>query len=226
MPGATEATLIISNVALANAGPYGVRVSDSITTLTSSNATLRLLTKPTIIVPIQGQSVVSGGSVTFSVWAVPVHPTLPLTYRWLRGGTNYLTNTYSTFLASNVTNSTTYQVVVQNDGGTDYKPPVVLTVMQIFGRDPQGDGVAALDQLRLENRAQPWKVLVELGKLPRAEVCGMLDHPFADFECEVQTREPGVPQFEALHDAQGDCVFIGALVSHDAYRLHREQHGE
>ena len=135
LPGATEATLVISNAGLAQAGPYAVRVSDSMTPLTSSNATLRLLTKPTIIVPIQGQSVVSGGSVTFSVWAVPVHPTLPLTYRWLRGGTNYLTNTYSTFLASNVTNSTTYQVVVQNDGGTDYKPPVVLSVWADADKD-------------------------------------------------------------------------------------------
>ena len=59
LPGATDATLIISNVALVNAGPYSVRVSDSITTLTSSNATLALLTKPTITVPIQPQSVVS-----------------------------------------------------------------------------------------------------------------------------------------------------------------------
>ena len=135
LPGADAATLVVSNAGLPNAGPYAVRVSDGLTAVTSTNALFKLLTKPTITVPIAAQSVVSGGSVTFSVWAVPVHPTLPLTYRWLRGGTNYLTNTYSTFLASNVTNSTTYQVVVQNDGGTDYKPPVVLTVWADADKD-------------------------------------------------------------------------------------------
>ena len=70
---------------------------------------------------------------------MPVHPTLPLTYRWLRGGTNYVTNSYSTLLAGNVTNSTTYQVVVQNDGGTDYKPPVVLTVWADADKDGMPD---------------------------------------------------------------------------------------
>ena len=135
LAGATGSTLTVSNVALTTAGPYAVRVSDGLTTVTSSNALLKLLTKPTITVPIVAQSVVTGGSATFSVWAVPVHPTLPLTYRWLRGGTNYVTNTYSTFLASNVTNSMTYQVVVQNEGGTDYKPPVVLSVWADADKD-------------------------------------------------------------------------------------------
>jgi hypothetical protein len=128
LPGAMGAALTISNVSLDNAGPYAVRVSDTNTTVTSSNADLRLLVKPTITVPIQAQSVVSNGSVSFSVWAVPVHSTLPMTYRWLRGGLYVVTNDQPTLLVSHVTNSSTYQVVVVSPGGTDFKPPVVLLV--------------------------------------------------------------------------------------------------
>ena len=139
LPGATNAALVVSNVSLDATGPYAVRVSDNLTTVTSSNAMLRLLVKPTITVPIQAQSVVYGGSASFSVWAIPVHPSLPLTYRWLRSGTNYVTNTYPTLVMNNVTNSMTCQVIVQNDGGSDFKPPVVLTVWADTDKDGMPD---------------------------------------------------------------------------------------
>jgi hypothetical protein len=139
LPWATTRTLVVSNVSLDNAGPYAVRVANAVGSLMSSSANLKLLTKPTITVPIQAQSVVSGGSVSFSVWAVPVHPALPLTYRWLRGGANFLTNTQPTLLVTNVTSSVTYQVVVENDGGTDFKPAVVLLVLADADHDGMPD---------------------------------------------------------------------------------------
>ena len=135
LPGLTNATLVISNVSLGDAGPYAVRVSDTFTEVTSSNARLALLVKPTITVPIQPQSVVYGGSVTFSVWAGPLHPTLPLTNRWLRNGLYFLTNAQPTLLLSNLTNAATYQVVVLNPAGADYRAPVVLTVLADADQD-------------------------------------------------------------------------------------------
>jgi hypothetical protein len=128
LPAATNAELVLSNVSLGQAGPYAVQVADGFSTLTSSNAQLKLLVKPTIVVPIQGQSVVYGGTASFSVWAEPVHPSLPMTYRWLRGGAYFLTNDQPTLFVSNVTNSSSYQVVAVNAGGTDYRPAVVLAV--------------------------------------------------------------------------------------------------
>ena len=135
LPGATNASLVVSNVALADAGPYAVTVSDTFTTITSSNALLRLLVKPTIVVPILAQSVVYGGTATFSVRAEPVHPTLPQTNRWLRGGAYFLTNNEPTLIVSNATSSATYQVVVANAGGTAFKPSVVLTVLADADQD-------------------------------------------------------------------------------------------
>ena len=128
LPEATNATLVVSNVSLDKVGLYAVQLRDDFNTLTSSNATLTLLVKPTIIVPIQAQSVVYGGSASFSVWAVPVHPSLPLTYRWLRSGSYFLTNTQPTLILTNVTASATYQVVVMNAAGSDFRGSVVLTV--------------------------------------------------------------------------------------------------
>jgi hypothetical protein len=134
LPGATNSTLTITNVALSNAGPYAVQVWDSVQTVVSSNALLTLLVRPYILVPIVAQSVVSGGTASFSVWAGPVHPTLPLTYRWLKGGVYVATNDQPTMFFTNVTASTSCQVVVVNSVGTSFKPQVALSVL------PDGDG--------------------------------------------------------------------------------------
>jgi hypothetical protein len=141
LPGATSATLTISNVALSNAGPYAVVVSDPLQSQLSSNATLTLLVKPYITVPIVAQSVVYGGTVSFSVWAGPAHPTLPLTYRWLKGGVYIATNDQPTLVVSNVTASTYCQVVVVNAAGTAFKPQVALNVLPDTDRDGLPDAM-------------------------------------------------------------------------------------
>jgi hypothetical protein len=134
LPGATNSTLTLSNVALSDAGPYAVQVWDSVQTVVSSNALLTLQVRPYILVPISAQSVVSGGTASFSVWAGPVHPTLPLTYRWLKGGVYVATNDQPTMVFTNITASTSCQVVVVNPVGNSFKPQVALTVL------PDGDG--------------------------------------------------------------------------------------
>ena len=141
LPGATNATLTVSNVSLEVAGPYAARATDGFTTLTTTNAMLRLLVKPTIVVPIQPQSVVYGGTATFSVWVEPQHPAVPISFRWLRGGIYFLTNDQPTLIVSQVTTSSTYQVVAANSAGSAFKPPVLLTVLADTDRDGLPDNL-------------------------------------------------------------------------------------
>jgi hypothetical protein len=141
LPGATSATLTISNVALSNAGPYAVLVSDTNQTRLSSNVMVALLVRPYILVPISAQSVVYGGTATLSVWAGPLDPTLPLTYRWLKGGAYLVTNDQPTLVLSNLTATTSCQVVVVNAAGTAFKPQVALTVLPDTDRDGLPDAM-------------------------------------------------------------------------------------
>ena len=141
LPGATNGILTVSNVSLDLAGPYAARATDGLTSLTTTNAMLRLFVRPTIVVPIQAQSVVYGGTASFSVWAEPRHPAVPLTYRWLRNGTYFFTNDQPTLIVSQVTTTATYQVVVANPAGTAFKSPVTLTVLPDTDRDGLPDNL-------------------------------------------------------------------------------------
>ena len=90
---------------------------------------------------LQSQTVVYGGTASLSVWAGPVHPTLPLSYRWLKNGSYIATNDCPTLIVSNVIVSTFYQVVVVNAAGTAFKTQVGLTVLADTDRDGLPDTV-------------------------------------------------------------------------------------
>jgi hypothetical protein len=135
LPGATNGSLQLSNVSLDVSGPYAVRVADTVSTVTSSNAQLTLLVRPVIYVYIQPQSVVYGGTASLSVWAGPVHPSLPLSYRWNKNGTFFITNNQPTLILSNLTTSDNYLVTVANPAGIISKGYVTLTVLPDTDRD-------------------------------------------------------------------------------------------
>lgn len=81
--GATNTWLILTNVSLAVAGNYTVAVADSVATVVSQPAILTVLAKPVIAVQPQPQTVLVGGSASFSVTATG---NLPLSFRWRRNG--------------------------------------------------------------------------------------------------------------------------------------------
>ena len=119
--GATNSTLTITSVVSNDAGGYRVVVSNSVSSVTSSVATLTVLLPPGITPPAN-QTTYVGGSATFSVAATG---TAPLNYRWFFGGAPLLDgsqisgSTTATLNIANVqaANFGNYQVVVTNNFG-------------------------------------------------------------------------------------------------------------
>jgi hypothetical protein len=87
LPGATNTTLVITNVQLANAGTYTVRVTDEIGSATSQPAVLIVLMRPIYTRQPQDVVILAGQDATFSV---SVEGTPPLGFRWRRNGATYL----------------------------------------------------------------------------------------------------------------------------------------
>lgn len=103
IPGATSTNLSISNAELfAHAGYYDVAITDNIGTRISPAATIVVLTRPYFITQPVAQTVLQGQTARFTVEAAPVHPLLPLAYRWIRNGVGILTNTVPVLTLSNV----------------------------------------------------------------------------------------------------------------------------
>jgi hypothetical protein len=129
---ATNATLTLSNVGLAQAGAYVAVVSDSVGFTLSVPAALSILFDPVIVRQPCSVSVVQGGSVTLSV-QVTNTATLPVGYRWRRGSTtvtNFLLNDYLCFLTvSNCQATTNYEVIVTNVARTSLRSSNVLVTV-------------------------------------------------------------------------------------------------
>ena len=142
--GATNATLTLTNVELPSGGEYRLLASNSFGVAESVQATIVVLIRPAILIQPLSQSVVAGGSATFSV-AATGNP-LPFSFLW-RSNTATLANvvlndTSSFFTVSNaqpnsVTNQFRYSVIVTNLAGTAVSSLAVLTVLT----DTDGDGL-------------------------------------------------------------------------------------
>ncbi len=116
LPGATNATLNLSNVQTNNAGNYTVVVSNAWGSATSAVATLSVIVPPAIVTPPQPQTVAMGQSASFSVAATG---TGPLSYQWCFSGTPLAGATNATLLLTNVRgpNEGSYMVLVTNTWG-------------------------------------------------------------------------------------------------------------
>jgi hypothetical protein len=143
IPGATNLTLLLTNVGLAHIGTYSVLVSNSVRSVEVS-ATLVVRVKPTITVNPVDLSVVSNGTAAFTIAAIG---TTPINFRWRKNNvtfTNALfvnTPSSSTLILTNVKSSdaATYNVAVTNIAGqaTGLSSNAVLTVLD----DSDGDGI-------------------------------------------------------------------------------------
>ncbi|MGO8925643.1 MAG: immunoglobulin domain-containing protein [Limisphaerales bacterium] len=82
LAGAVNAALTLTNVQVAEAGAYTVRVTNAYGSVLSSNAVLTVM-DPWIVGQPKNQSVTAGAPATFTVTA---GGTLPLGYQWLKEG--------------------------------------------------------------------------------------------------------------------------------------------
>ncbi len=126
--GATNDTLLLTNVTPALAGLYGVRVTNIYGATTSAVAVLTVLGAPEILTQPASQSVFPGQSTSFSV---SVSGATPLRFQWLLNG-NIVTNATSATL--NLNNIQTnqaglYSVRVTNQFGAVISSSALLTVI-------------------------------------------------------------------------------------------------
>jgi hypothetical protein len=118
LSGQTGGTLALTNVQLADDGLYTVVATDALRSVTSQPAALRILIKPVIVQAPLSQSVVAGGSVTFSI-EITGNPA-PFLYQWRQGSTTLtnmvLSEKKAFFTLNNVQPSQAgqYRVVITN----------------------------------------------------------------------------------------------------------------
>lgn len=130
--GATDATLVLTNVQPAHGGRYDVVVTNDAGTITSAAATLTVDPAPTPQPPAltrQPQSVTTPAdtSVNFSV---AVTGTAPLTFQWRRNGTPLEGATSATLLLPGVeaAQAGSYDVLVTNNAGSVTSASALLTI--------------------------------------------------------------------------------------------------
>jgi len=142
LDGATNASLVLTNVQLIDAAAISLLVSNSHGGVTSPSATLGVV--PLFITnQTPSQTVIAGTNVTLQV-AAGGQP--PFSYQWQFGGTNLLAATGPALLVTNIqlSQAGTYSVVVSNDYGAVTNSGSVLRVVTLlFTSQPQSQTVAA-----------------------------------------------------------------------------------
>jgi hypothetical protein len=133
LPGATNASLVLTSVTTNQAGGYKLVASNALGIATSDRATLTVsLQGPRITLHPSSRLVLAGEDVAFSVLATGG----PLFYQWQHNGTDLpgATNA-SLFLSAVTTNHAgTYRVAVSNLLGYVTSLPAILTVSQFAPR--------------------------------------------------------------------------------------------
>jgi pectate lyase len=127
LPGATTATLTLTNVQLAAAGAYDVVVTNAGGPTPSAAATLTVNAPPTLTTHPASRSAYIGESATFTVAATG---TAPLSYQWLRNGLTVGTNSPSLTVSGLqlADSGATFAVTVSNAFGSAPSGTATLTV--------------------------------------------------------------------------------------------------
>ena len=129
LANATNSTLTLTNVHLADAGGYSVQISNPYGAVTSAAGQLTVgLATPSISAQPQNVTVIPGQYATFAVTA---SGSLPLSYQWFHNTNTLLAgDTHSVLTLTNVqpADAGTYSVVVSNEVGSTISSNAVLTV--------------------------------------------------------------------------------------------------
>jgi len=129
LAAATNATLSLTNAQTNQAGPYSVVVSNFFGSVTSSVATLTILTPPVVTNNPAFLSRLAGDSTILSVAASGDGP---FTYQWRLNGTNLASATNATLSLSGLVASQAgaYSVVVSGPGGSTTNGVALVSVNQ------------------------------------------------------------------------------------------------
>jgi hypothetical protein len=124
--GATSSSLTLSDVQAAQAGSYTVIVSNLVGSITSAAATLTVNLPPSIATQPQSQSVLAGGSASFTVVA---SGTGTLKYQWYKNGSSARGN-IATYNINNVKmdDAGNYLVIITNNYGSATSAVATLMV--------------------------------------------------------------------------------------------------
>jgi hypothetical protein len=126
--GATNATIVLTNVQPTNTGNYSVFVSNLAGLAISSNGLLTLLIPVTITTQPANVSVACGSNAVFNVI---VTGSAPISYQWYFNGIGIAaaTNSSLTVRAAQTTNMGYYSVIVANFAGSVTSTNAYLTVL-------------------------------------------------------------------------------------------------
>ena len=127
---ASQSTLVLGSVQVADAGDYTVTVSNALGSVTSSPARLTVLVPslpPFIVVQPVSVTATAGGAASFGV---TVRGTAPLSYQWRKDGERLVGATQATLTLTNVraTDAAAYSVAITNAFGTAVSASARLTV--------------------------------------------------------------------------------------------------
>ena len=134
MPGQTNRLLALNNLQPPLAGDYTVMVTNSFGSVTGLLASLTVLTPPSVLTGPSNEVVVVGSNVVFAVTA---SGTLPISYRWQKGGVD-LTNdsritgadtSMLTITGAQTGDAGSYRVVLSNEVSVVSSPAASLTVV-------------------------------------------------------------------------------------------------
>ncbi|MBI5769329.1 MAG: immunoglobulin domain-containing protein [Verrucomicrobia bacterium] len=138
IPGATAATLTLTNVQSANAGSYSATVTNAAGNVTTTVAALTVLPPATTaVVPAiaaagqpAAQTIAAGSTVVFNVAATGAPAP---TYQWRKDGAALANATSATLIlnAATATQAGVYSVVVSNSVGSTTSTAAALTVTSV-----------------------------------------------------------------------------------------------
>ena len=125
--GATDATLVLTNVQSAQSGVYFVMVTNLAGAVPSSNAILTVIVAPSILIQPTNETVVAGSNAVFQVAVIGGEP---LNYQWSFNGTNLPGATTNTLVLTNAqaAQAGSYMVAITNLAGLALSDPANLTV--------------------------------------------------------------------------------------------------
>lgn len=131
VPGATNSSLVITNINALASGTYLAVVTNDFGSATSAPIELTVIGPPVILVGPTNQSVYTGQPATFSVTAFS--RTTNVTYQWFFQGSSLpeATNQTLTLVNVNASNAGAYAVQVNNNNGGTTSAAAQLTVLPL-----------------------------------------------------------------------------------------------